>query len=200
MLSRKKGHGEDEDSNLRERQALSGGGWVRGSYTRRERPKEPTDRGTGTFRQIRHPGARGKGQPRLTTIFKQQEVAQPSRTSVFPRRGTVLRACPPPLSRAARPRPLLPGRYQKRPLSAAAVTRLCSGLLHTSSRCAAANTASQPRSRSHSVVASVPPPRPWPPPPPPRGGLTHAEAQAQESGPAPGPHQCRCCHRHRHSP
>lgn len=118
MLSRKKGRREDEDSNLRERQALSGE-WVREAPTPIAKGrKEPTDRGRGTFRPNSTPEDRGKGQPRLTTIFKQQEVAQPSRTSVFPRKGNGTPGSPAPaLPRCPAPPP------PPRPLPEEAVER-----------------------------------------------------------------------------
>lgn len=59
-----------------------------------------------------------------------------------------------PTAGPATPRPTPGPAHQRAPPSAAAVTRLCSGLSHTSSRCAATSAASQPRSRCRSAAAS----------------------------------------------
>ena len=110
MLSRKKGRREDEDNNLREKQALSGE-WVR------EAPapiaKGPLMGAMGTSRPNSTPEDRGKGQPRLTTIFKPQEVDQPLQDKRLPQKGEWYSAL-------ARPRsPALPGPAPSSP----AVTR-----------------------------------------------------------------------------
>ena len=74
--------------------------------------------GMGTSRPNSTPEDRGKGQPRLTTIFKPQEVDQPSRTSVFPRKGNgTLRSPAPALPRCPAPPP------PPRPLPEEAVER-----------------------------------------------------------------------------